>query len=121
MRPPAAPVQASKTVSKKRLEVVERALGATVSVVRDEVIHTGKIIFADYESFHVLVRGERVDVFASLKEIQVLSLRTKAVGVVHGVKLNPWRYGSGWEGCELTPQLAQAESVLESLVMPVAA
>ena len=120
IRPFAAPVQSAKTVSAKRLELVERVLGATVSVVRGEVRHTGQIVFADYESFCVLVRGERVDVFAPLNEVKLLSLRTEAVGVVHGVRLNSWRYGSGWEGCELN-RLDHAETVLESLAVPKAA
>ena len=120
IRPSVTPSSATRAVSPKRLALIERALGTTVEVSREDMTHVGKIVFADYETFQVLVAGERCDFFASLKEVRVVSLRTELIGVVHGVRLNPWRYGSGWEGCELT-RVDQAEKILGTVVPRVAA
>lgn len=99
VRPPN--VRCDKRASPNRRDLAERALGATVFVARDETTHTGQVIFADYDSLDVLVAGERLDFFASLREVQILSLCKEPLDVVHGVRLNPWRYGTGWEGCQL--------------------
>lgn len=95
----------------KRRVIAERSLGAWVQIDKDGVLSEGRIIFADYESLNVLVAGERLDFFASLRDVQVLSLCKEPIGVVHGVRLNSWRYGTGWEGCELN-RLGHAEAVL---------
>lgn len=118
MRPPW--VQSENKGLLKRRSLAERALGATVCVARNETVHTGRIVFADYDSLDVLVAGERLDFFASLREVQVLSLCKDPIGVVHDVRLNPWRYGTGWEGCELNRE-GQAEAVLVPVEERVAA
>ncbi len=109
LRPPGVP--RAEVAPLDRHLLAERALGATVCVTRDETVHTGQIVFADYDSLNVLVAGERLDFFASLKEVRVLSLCKEPIGVVHGVRLNPWRYGTGWGGCELN-RPGHADAVL---------
>lgn len=113
-------VRCDKRALPNRRDLAERALGATVCVARNETVHTGRIVFVDYESLNVLVAGERLDFFASLKEVQVFSLCKEPIGVVHGVRLNPWRYGTGWEGCELS-RPSYADAVLVPLEERVAA
>jgi len=106
-------------VSGHRLPLVERAMGARVLVQRGKVYHLGRIVFADYESFCVLVEGDQ-RFFVSLREVKVLSLRRERMGVMHGVRLNPWQHGEGWEGCHIAaPEVA--EVWLEPLVERVAA
>lgn len=99
------------SASSKRRTIAERSLGAWVQIDKDGVLIEGQIIFADYESLNVLVAGERLDFFASLRDVQVLWLSKEALGVVHDVRLNPWRYGTGWEGCELS-RTSHSEAVL---------
>lgn len=87
MRPPRA--QGENKRQSNRRTLAERALGATVCVTREETTHTGQIVFADYGSLDVLVAGERLAFFASLREVQVLSLREEPLDIVLGVRLNP--------------------------------
>lgn len=95
-----------------RTRLAERALGAAVAFTgRGDGLHyEGRVVFADTDTLHVLVDvGGDDPHLVALKDVRVRSLRHDATRVVYGVRLDPWRYGAGWEGIGLAdPGVATA-------------
>ena len=106
-----------------RVRLAERALGARVAFTGrgDGGRYEGRVVFAETCTLHVLVDvGEGDPHLVALKDVRARSLRDYAVGIVYGVRLDPWRYGEGWKGVGLADP-AVATLTLPALGRPKAA
>lgn len=87
--------------------LVERCLGCVVSFVWDGHPLTGTITFVDYDVFCVQVKTEYGIKFVDPRKVKLVRRRTKRVPVRHHVRLDGYRYGSGWYGSAVAdPEMA---------------
>jgi len=107
-------------MSDRRRTIALRLMGTSVLVDWEKTYYKGTVVFADYETLTVLVEAGERQFLVSLRAVRVLSLRRERVGVLHGVRLNPWQHGEGWKGCHVA-EPGVAEAWLEPLREQVAA
>jgi len=89
--------------------LVERCLGVVVSFMWGGRRLSGTITFVDYDVFCVRVETDRGTKFVDPRRCTVVSRRTERVPVMHHVRLNSYRHGSGWYGSAVAdPEVADA-------------